>query len=142
MLFFYNVYAADCGLLRVRYEALKEEAIYEDLMKEADSLIRKACDGGNQKAARAADKVLRALEEIKYPEEFSGGKFIANRRLRKATLLINETKKYSSNNPQLYAYQILFHHVAKENYRVKDYNYSLKYSIASYMLGMAILELR
>lgn len=142
LIIFSNVYAVDCALLHVRYMALKENAIYEDLMKEAENLIKKACEEKDQKALRSADKVLQALEGIKSSEAFGKDMVVANKRLRKAAMLINETKRYSNKYPQLYVYQLLFYHVARENYRVMDYEYALKYSIASYRLGRAILELR
>lgn len=135
-------FAYECPLLKVRYLALKEDAIYEDLMHEAEKLINLACEGRNKKAGKAADKVLQALESIKFSEELGKDKLVASKRLRKALLLLHETSQYSRKHPQLYAYQLLFYQVARENYRVRDYEYALKYSIASYNLGRAILELK
>ncbi|MFN3870367.1 MAG: hypothetical protein ACK4MW_02645 [Aquificaceae bacterium] len=142
LLLFIKAYALDCSLLQVRYLALKEEAIYEDLMKEVDTLIKKACETKDQKTMKAADKLLQALETIKSPETFGKDRVIANRRIRKASILLGETKKYSKDYPQIFFYQLLFYQVAQENYRVGDYEYALKYSLASYNLGRAILELR
>lgn len=142
LLIFLQAYAQECPLLRVRYIALKEDAIYEDLMREAESLINMACDKGDQKAGRSADKILQSLENIRFPEGFGKDRVVASKRLRRASLLLNETRKYSKKYPQLYAYQFLFYQVARENYRVGDYEYALKYSLASYNLGRAILELR
>ncbi|MEJ5339134.1 MAG: hypothetical protein WHS43_05720 [Aquificaceae bacterium] len=138
----FQVYAQECPLLRVRYLALKEDMIYEDLMREAESLINAACERGDRKAGRSADKILQALENIRFPEGFGKDRVVASKRLRRASLLLNETGKYSKKHPQLYAYQLLFYQVARENYRVGDYEYALKYSVASYNLGRAILELR
>lgn len=137
-----SAFASECPLLKVRYLALKEDAIYEDLMREAEKLINLACEKGNRKAGRAADKLLRALESIKFSEELGKDRLVASKRLKKALLLLHETSKYTRINPNLYAYQLLFYQVARENYRVKDYEYALKYSIASYNLGRAILELK
>ncbi len=139
---FLNAYALDCPLLQVRYLALKEEPIYEDLMKEADLFIKRACEVKDQKAMKSADKILQALEAIRSLETFGKDKVIANRRLRKASILLKETQRYSKTYPQLFSYQFLFYQVAQENYRVGDYEYALKYSLASYNLGRAILELR
>ncbi len=137
-----HTYAQDCSLLKVRYLALKEDMIYEDLMREAENLINLACDKGDSKAGRSADKILQALENIKFPEPLGKDKVVANKRLRRTSTLLNETRKYAKLYPQLYAYQLLFYQVARENYRAGDYEYALKYSIASYNLGRAILELR
>lgn len=139
---FLSAYALDCSLLRARYLALKEDMVYEDLMREAEALIGLACDKGDKKAMRSADKILQALENIKFPERFGKDKVVASKRLRRASILLNETQKYSKRYPQLFAYQLLFYQVARENYRVGDYEYALKYSIASYNLGRAIMELR
>ncbi|MFN3598953.1 MAG: hypothetical protein ACK4VK_04360 [Aquificaceae bacterium] len=141
-LFFLKAFALDCPLLQVRYLALKEEPIYEDLMKEAELLIKRACEAKDQKAMKSADKILQALEAIKSSETFGKDKVIANRRLRKASILLKETQRYSKAYSQLFSYQLLFYQVAQENYRVGDYEYTLKYSLASYNLGRAILELR
>jgi len=116
--------------------------IYEDLMREAEIFINIACEKGDKKAGRSADNILQALENIKFPESFGKDRVVASKRLRRASLLLNETAKYSRKYPQIYAYQLLFYQVARENYRVGDYEYALKYSIASYNLGRAILELR
>lgn len=134
--------ALDCPFLKVRHIALKEDMVYEDLMKEAELLINLACEKGERKAMKSADKVLQALENIKFPESFGKDRVVASKRLRRASILLNDTQKYSKKYPQLFAYQLLFYHVARENYRVKDYEYALKYSIASYNLGRAIMELR
>ncbi|MCS7171615.1 MAG: hypothetical protein NZ851_04790 [Aquificaceae bacterium] len=139
---FSGVFALDCHLLRIRYMALKENMVYEDLMREAEILTSLACEKGNIKAMRSADRVLQALEGIRSPDSFGKDKVVASKRLRRSSLLLNETQKHSKRHPQLFAYQLLFHHVARENYRVGDYNYALKYSMASYNLGKAILELR
>ncbi len=139
---FINAYALDCPLLRVRLMAIKEEPIYEELLQVAESLTEKACSTGDLKAMRSADKVLQALENIKFPEPLGKDRVVASKRLRRASLLLNETKRYSKQQPTLYAYQFLFYHVAKENYRFGDYEYALKYSMSSYNLGRAILELR
>lgn len=139
---FLHAYAQDCSLLRVRFLALREDMIYEDLMREAEIFINIACEKGDKKAGRSADNILQALENIKFPESFGKDRVVASKRLRKASLLLNETAKYSRKYPQIYAYQLLFYQVARENYRVGDYEYALKYSIASYNLGRAILELR
>ena len=142
LLLFAYAYSLDCPLLKVRYMALKEDMIYEDLMKEAEFLINLACTKGNAKAMKSADQILQALENIKFPESFGKDRVVASKRLRRSSILLNETRKHSSKYPQLFAYQLLFYHVARENYRVGDYEYALKYSIASYNLGKAILELR
>ncbi len=142
LFFIFHAYAQDCPLLKVRYLALKEDMIYEDLMREAEKLINVFCEKGDKKAGRSADNILQALENIKFPESFGKDKVVASKRLRRASLLLNETAKYSRKYPQIYAYQLLFYQVARENYRVGDYEYALKYSIASYNLGRAILELR
>ncbi len=139
---FLNAFAFDCKLLKARYLALKDDMVYEDLMKEAETLIDIACNKGDKRALRSADKILQALENIKFPESFGKDKIVASKRLRRASILLNETQKYSKKYPQLFAYQLLFYQVARENYRVGDYEYALKYSIASYNLGRAILELR
>lgn len=141
-LFLLEAHAQDCPLLKVRYLALRENMIYEDLMQEAEELIQMACEKGNKKAGKSADSILQALENIKFPEGFGRDKVITTKRLRRASLLLNETAKYSRKHPQIYAYQLLFYQVARENYKVGDYEYALKYSIASYNLGRAILELR
>ncbi len=116
--------------------------IYEDLMREAESLINRACERDDKKAGRSADSILQALENIRFPESFGKDKVVASKRLRRSSLLLNETAKYAKKYPQIYAYQLLFYQVARENYKVGDYEYALKYSIASYNLGRAILELR
>ncbi|MCX8075599.1 MAG: hypothetical protein N3C57_01080 [Aquificaceae bacterium] len=135
-------FALDCNTLRVRYKELKENPVYEDLIKEAEVLTNLACEKGDQKAMKSADKVLQAIESIKSPESFGKDKVVASKRLRRASILLNETRKHSKTYPQLFAYQFLFYQVARENYRAGDYEYALKYSIASYNLGRAILELR
>ncbi|MFN7064867.1 MAG: hypothetical protein ACK4OF_01770 [Aquificaceae bacterium] len=122
--------------------ALKEDAIYEDLMREAELLIKRACEKKDQRAIRSADKLLQALETIKSPEAFGKDRLVASKRIRKASLLLNQTHKHSKKHPQLFTYQLLFYQVARENYRVGDYEYALKYSLASYNLGKAILELK
>ncbi len=144
LIFFFvlHAHAQDCPLLRVRYLALKEDMIYEDLMREAETLINIACERRDERAGRSADSLLQALENIKFPESFGKDRVIASKRLRRASLLLNETAKYSKKYTQIYAYQLLFYQVARENYRVGDYEYALKYSIASYNLGRAIMELR
>lgn len=139
---FLNAFALDCSLLKARYMALREDMVYEDLMREAESLINLACNRGDKKALRSADKILQALENIKFPESFGKDEVVVSKRLRRASILLNETQKYSKKYSQLFAYQLLFYQVARENYRVGDYEYALKYSIASYNLGRAILELR
>lgn len=102
----------------------------------------RACEAGDQKALRSADRVLLALENIRSPESFGRDRLVASKRLKRASLLLNETRKHSRSYPQLFAYQLLFYQVARENYRVGDYEYALKYSAASYYLGRAIVELR
>ncbi|MEN3028553.1 MAG: hypothetical protein ABDH29_04940 [Aquificaceae bacterium] len=142
LILFSGIQALDCPFLKVRHRALKEDMVYEDLMKEAELLISLACERGDQKAMRSADKVLQALENIKFPESFGKDRVVASKRLRRASILLNDTQKYSRKYPQLFAYQLLFYQVARENYRVKDYEYALKYSMASYNLGRAIMELK
>lgn len=134
--------ALDCPLLKVRFEALKVDMIYEELMNEAERLIEEGCSRGNLKAIRSADKVLSAIENIKFSEALGEERVVAGKRLRRAGELLNETKKHADKNRTFYAYQLLFFQVARENFRVKDYNYALRYALASYNLGRALIELR
>ncbi|WP_213032480.1 hypothetical protein, partial [Acinetobacter baumannii] len=58
LFFIFHAYAQDCPLLKVRYLALKEDMIYEDLMREAEKLINVFCEKGDKKAGRSADNIL------------------------------------------------------------------------------------
>lgn len=135
-------FAQNCELLRAKLLYLKGRSIYEELVQEAERLLQEGCERGNSKSLRAGERVINALDAIAFPEPFGEDRIVASKRLRRASLLLNETKKYAKKHPTLYAYQFLFYHVARENLRVKDYEYALKYSSASYSLGRAILELR
>ncbi len=140
-------YAQDCASLMSRYTALEKDAIYEELMSEADRLIKEGCSTGNSKLQRSADKVLYALEvlksdDLKLPSDRKLLDIVVQKRLKNALLTLNASRKYRDKYKNLYSYELLFYQVAKENSRVKDYEYALKYSQASYFLGRAILELR
>jgi hypothetical protein len=140
-------YAQDCSSLMQRYTNLEKSAIYEELMKEADRLIKDACSSNDKKFQHSADKILSALEAIKgddfqIPKNKKLLDVVVQKRLRNALLTLNATRRYKDKYTNLYSYQLLFYQVAKENARVKDYEYALKYSQASYLLGRAILELR
>ncbi|GBC88588.1 hypothetical protein HRbin13_00712 [bacterium HR13] len=140
-------YAQDCASLMSRYTALEKDAIYEELMSEADKLIKDGCSTGNKKLQRSADKILSALEVLKVndarlPEDKKLLNVVVQKRLRNALYTLNASRKYKDKHSNLYSYQLLFYQVAKENIRVKDYEYALRYSQASYLLGRAILELR
>ncbi|RMG99571.1 MAG: hypothetical protein D6699_08355 [Aquificota bacterium] len=121
---------------------LKKIAIYEELLLEAERLLEEGCERGNAKSLKGVERVISSLEAIASPEPLGENRLIASKRLKKAGILLNETKRYAKKHPTLYAYQLLFYHVARENLKVKDYEYALKYSFASYNLGRAILELR
>ncbi|ADC88664.1 hypothetical protein Thal_0026 [Thermocrinis albus DSM 14484] len=133
----------DCESLTARLNSIRTQNIYEDLTLQAQKLIEEGC-AGKKHSLKAADDVLSALETLTMPELDAKGQIlssITNKRMRKALLLLNETRKYKKSYPDLYFYQLLFYRVAIENRRVKDYNYALKYSHASYLLGTAILTL-
>ena len=53
---FLNAFALDCSLLKARYMALREDMVYEDLMREAESLINLACNRGDKKAFYKVNK--------------------------------------------------------------------------------------
>ncbi len=145
--FYFFAYAQECLSLAQRYAELEKSAIYEELMIEADRLIKEACSSNNEKLQRSADKILSALEVIRgndfqLPKNKKLLDVVVQKRLRNALLMLNTTRKYKDKYTNLYSYQLLFYQVAKENARVKDYEYALKYSQASYLIGRAILELR
>jgi len=147
LILFVFSYAQDCQSLTSRKATLEKEAIYEELLTEADRLIKEGCSSGSKKLLSSADKVLLALEVLKYEEvELPSDKRLINivvrKKMRNALLMLNETGKYKNLNRNLYSYQLLFYQVARENKKVKDFNYALKYFQASYLLGRAIMELR
>jgi hypothetical protein len=147
LVLYFFAYAQDCLSLTQRYTNLEKSAIYEELMNEADRFIKDACSSNDKKLQRSADKILSALEAIKgddfqIPKNKKLLDVVVQKRLRNALLTLNATRRYKDKYTNLYSYQLLFYQVAKENARVKDYEYALKYSQASYLLGRAILELR
>lgn len=142
LLTFSLLLTSDCGTLRERHNAIRQAMVYEDLVLEAESYIKLTCEKGEVKFFRPADRLLQALEVIISPEHPSGDKIVVSKRLKRSSELLNETRKYARTQAQLFGYQLLFHHIARENYKAGDYKMALKYFKASYHVGKAILEMR
>ncbi|MCS7285204.1 MAG: hypothetical protein NZ527_05740, partial [Hydrogenobacter thermophilus] len=100
-------YAQDCASLMSRYTALEKDAIYEELMSEADKLIKDGCSTGNKKLQRSADKILSALEVLKVndarlPEDKKLLNVVVQKRLRNALYTLNASRKYKDKHSNLY----------------------------------------
>ncbi len=140
----FSAFGVECELLKARLYAIRELGVYEDLVRESERLITRACDGGHRRSALAADKVLTAMEIIREDirANTKASKRVAERRLKEAQRTLNMTYNYRFKHPELFFYQSLFYDVARKNLEVKDYEFALKYSQASYLVGRAILDLR
>ncbi|MCS7083554.1 MAG: hypothetical protein NZL90_01040 [Aquificaceae bacterium] len=132
----------DCSLLQARLSALYELSPYGELISIAKEQLKTGCDFKSPSHLRSASHIIYALEVLSHQEELSPNKHILNERFKRSYFMLSKARPYSKNHQTLYSYQFLFHKVARENLSFKDEQNALKFAMASYSLGRAILELR
>ncbi|MEN3033747.1 MAG: hypothetical protein ABDH18_01995 [Aquificaceae bacterium] len=132
----------DCPVLQARLLALWEVNPYGELLLIATEHLKAGCENKSPQHLRSASYIIYALEAISHQEELSPNRHILSERFKRSYFMLSKSRIYSKIHPTLYSYQFLFHQVARENLSFKDEQNALKFAMASYSLGRAILELR